>query len=46
MLLHINKGLTSKGIFRKTAYRSRVSTLKELIETNPGMITDYITEIT
>lgn len=31
-------GLASKGIFRKTAYRSRVSTLKELIETNPGML--------
>ncbi|XP_065884812.1 rho GTPase-activating protein 7-like isoform X2 [Dysidea avara] len=31
-------GLTTKGIFRKAAYRSRVSSLKELTEANP----DYV----
>ena len=33
-----HQGLTTKGIFRKAAYRSRVSSLKEQTEANPGII--------
>jgi len=38
------QGLATKGIFRKAAYRSRVSSLKELAEANPGIICsgDYV----